>query len=647
MLDTDPTVLARLCDASENHRNRVLDLAKEREDAALGALCHDAPTTGTSPENMGFALFTTLLPSMVTSSPIMEVSSDGTYEERLQAAAIAAAGTQICHKQNLNEALEPAAWDFVFKPYAAMFIEKPRAKMSDLTRKERATMQGRMFEPFDDGGTADDSKSPRATETPRVDNPARWPRLKRLDPRMCGFDYQGGTLAEARFTWHDVKECRKLLRKRAEENSNDWYVDAVEALSVVGDEDYDEVSYRVIYVPGGTIDGTEPKPTQPGTIHTIGRSTEVDQSGTQLGIEVRRPFYWEGHPAGPHIFEGQYTTGSDSFFTTLLLANSDALQMLDAVSFAAHEKIRRHTVKYAYDAAYQAEMEELHNAPDGAFVPLPGLRDGRVLERVETGEIGPAEVNELREVQMNAQRALGLDDAARGLANDKATATAVSVAANTVRTKVQYILSRWERFVRSGMERMAWEIAHDDRVAIRLDERGREDVLRAKLAPLVQQGVLMAQDIEQVITDLKMAPMMYQGGDFANSEDGLDWHSLNIRVDPGSIDGSRGDAAIAKQSVWNQQLMMLGQAAATQPHIDWSTRVRETAIAFGVGNEDRILDRQVLQAMLQMQLAQGSLGSATASGQSADASRQGATLREATGGASSPTGVDPGTYQTS
>jgi hypothetical protein len=44
---------------------------------------------------MGFALFTTLLPSMVTSSPIMEVTSDGTYEERLQAAAIAAAGTQI------------------------------------------------------------------------------------------------------------------------------------------------------------------------------------------------------------------------------------------------------------------------------------------------------------------------------------------------------------------------------------------------------------------------------------------------------------------------------------------------------------------------------------------------------------------------
>jgi hypothetical protein len=93
--------------------------------------------------------------------------------------------------------------------------------------------------------------------------------------------------------------------------------------------------------------------------------------------------------------------------------------------------------------------------------------------------------------------------------------------------------------------------------------------------------------------------------------------------------------------------MMLGQAAATQPHIDWSTRVRETAIAFGVGNEDRILDRQVLQTMVQMQLAQGRFGDATASGQSADAARQGATLREATGGASSPTGIDPGTYQTS
>ena len=92
---------------------------------------------------------------------------------------------------------------------------------------------------------------------------------------------------------------------------------------------------------------------------------------------------------------------------------------------------------------------------------------------------------------------------------------------------------------------------------------------------------------------------------------------------------------------------MLGQAAATQTHIDWSTRVRETAIAFGVGNEDRILDRQVLQGMLQMQLAQGSVGEATASSQSPNAQRQGATLREASGGAASPTGVDPGTYQTS
>ncbi len=649
MIDlTDIPRLARLIQASEGVRDAKLDVAEERMKVAMGAMNEKTEGDLESPENLGFALYSILLPSMVTSSPVFQASSDGDAEERLQAAALGAAGTQMARKMRLHQVLEPCAWDFLMGLYGAMMVEKPKAKMRGLTQQERDTLVGRMANPevIEEG---DEIETPEATSTPRQTVPPHWVTLKRLHPRMCGFDAQVKTLGECRYTWHDVIISRALLEQRAKENSDDWYPDAVEALATHGIHELEEVMYRVVYVPGARLpDGPEPTPSQPGVILTISHTATDDGSQMGGGIEIRRPYYWEGHPGGPHVFEGQYTHGEDPFGLTLLTAHSDALQQLDAVSSRVHDRIRQHSVKYAYDASIQEEVEQLQMAEDGAWVPVPALRDGRVFERFETGEVSQAEVAELREAQINAQRALGIDDAAQGMANSDATATAVSVAANSTRTKVQYILSRWERFVREGMERMAWEIAHDDRVVIRLDERGREDVLRERLMPMVAEGEITRPGLEQYIQNERAEPLIYQGGDFRNEDNELDWYSLDIRIEPGSLDGSLGDQRVAKEIAWNQQLAQLGMAAMQMPFMDWHSRIRDTGAAFGFLNADAIFDRMTLKQMTNMMLAQGAMGQpSTASMEGADPGRTGATLREASGGARSPAGVDPGTFQES
>ena len=645
-LTSDPTKLAQLVHNAARERDERLDALERRELMAMGSMNMDVTTGDMSPENLGFAVYSALIPSMVTSSPVVDARSSGGYFEQLQVSAIGSAVSQIAYKQRMQDALRPAAWDMIFKNYACAFIEKSKADMSDLTKEERAAAKGRLHEgdPVDVGGESDDDPTPRATETPRVQIPARWPRIKSLHPRKCGFDCNQRSLAESRFTWHEVTEDWEDVVDRAGEHPDDWIEDAVLEMSTLRDdmELRQEVRYFVIYVPGATIDGKDPKPNQPGVIYTIA-SDGTGSSAPERGLEIRRPFYWSGHPGGPHIFEGQYVTGEDPFFLGMLSASEDALSLLDSVAMSVRDRIRGHKVVYAFDASRIDEATEIANAKDGEFVAVPGLASGNgIIERMETGQVSPAEVAELREVQNNAAKQVGLDASGRGQADGDATATAVSVAANATASKLSYLTGRWEAFVRECLERMAWEVAHDERIAIRLDEAGREKYLRAQLMELTRMTDLTALDVEQIVADEKREPMFFQGGDFAG-DNGFDWSRLDIFIQPRSMEGAQGEIQAQRIITWAQQLAFLGQQMIAQPHIRWVDIIRDLGKAYGMSEADAIADVDIAQQLTQIQIAQG-MGDPSIAGE-VDPGRQGATLREGRGGARSPAGVDPGSFQ--
>jgi hypothetical protein len=645
-LTSDPTKLARLVHGAEIERDLRLDALARREAISMGAKNLDPTRGDMSPENLGLAVFQAVIPSMVTSAPVMDCRSSGGYFEQLQVAAIASAGTQICYKQKMQDALRPAAWDMMFKDYACGFIEKSTADMSDLTKAERAAASGRLFddEPVDVGGEADDEPAPRATATPRVQIPARWPRIKSLDPHRCGFDCKGRTIGEARFTWHEMVEDWEDIMERASEHPDDWIEEGVLDMHTLREDDElrEEVNYYVIYVPGAVIEGKTPRPNQPGVIYTIASHGQGGKS-PEKGLEIRRPFYWNGHPGGPHIFEGQYVTGKDPFFLGILSGNMDALDMLDSVSMAVRDRMANYKRVYAFDASRVDEATAIAGSKDGEFVAVPGLASGQgIIMPIETGGVTNADGGMLQEVQSNALQQVGIDTSGRGSADPNATATAVSVAANATASKLSYLVGRWDGFVRECLERMAWEIAHDDRIAIRLDEPGREKYLRSQLEPLTQMTDLTAADVEQIVSDQKRHPMFFQGGDFSGDE-GFDWNRLDIRIQPRSMEGAQGEQQAQRIIVWAQQLAFLGQQMVTQPHIRWVDIIRDLGRAYGMSDADAVADIDIAQQLAQIQIAQG-MGDVNL-GSEVDPQGSGATLREGRGGARSPAGVDPGTFQ--
>jgi len=629
--------LAQLVNYSCSIRDEKLDLVKEREIVALGAL---APLGDReeSPENLGFGLFATMIGSMVSAPPECDAVSYGGRKERVAAAALSAATSQIARGTKMVRALEACAWDFWFKPFCAGFVEMAPAKMSDLSQAERAAMAGRLgpapeSEVADAEGSDDDEKTPRATETLIPHVPPHWPRFKRLDPRKCGWDMAVGSFDERRFTFHEVVEERELLLERARESGDDWYAAAIESAPACGIggesqrgtsmEETRYVKYFVIYVPGKTIEGEKPGPNQPGVIYTVS-ATGVDSRGSRVaGMELRRPYYFTGHPDGPHVFGGQYTTGHDAMFLSLLGAAEDSLAMLESVSASLHQRIRDHKVVTAYDSAYEEDAQKLANSRNGGWAGIPGLgeRPGMV-QQFETGAVTPAEVAEYRELQANAQRQLGISNETLGTSSDT-TATAVMQAAQQVDAKVEYLLQRWNRLAGEALERMAFYVATDDRVAVRLDDNGKGSVVRAQLEPLEQSGVLSRQVIEQIVEREKNDPILYQGGDFADGGE-LDWYALDLMVRPSSMTGRQSQAAVQREMAWNQQLAQLGGLMLQMPHIDWASRIKRTGRAMGIPDVDYAVDKELAQQVAQMQLAQGAPTYGTTSQPGMKPSREGA-----------------------
>ena len=600
-------VCTRIRDAEQQRDLRAQRL-KPRELASMGLHNLEDESIDPSVENLGLAVYTLLLPSMVTASPACRISSTGGHLEQVEAAGVAAATSQISRKQRMHEQLEASAWDWFFKPFAAAFIEKAPANMIDRTQGEQDAARGRLGEGEADdvGGEAGDAKSPRANDMPRVQSPARWPRIKALDPSQCGFDCSGRTIAEARFTWHETIEDYEMVKQRAIENPGDWLINGVESMPrcTRSGERLDSnnggyVRYYVVYIPGGVLTDQEPDTDEHGVIYTL--ASQHNSKGEVSGaIEVREPYYWTGIPTGPHIFETQYTSGVDPFGVTLLGGNDESLVMLESTMSSLHQRIRDHKTVFPYDSAYEAEVQPLIKAENGAYVPVAGLREG-VIQTHETSQVSPAEIAEVREMRAAAGRGVGIDEAARGQANAQATATAVSAANAATQTKIEYLLNRWKRFPQKCIEALAWEVGHDGNVVLTLDNGGREAETRARFEAPAQQLGLGKEYVERLIQKQKAESIEFAGGGF-DGKSHFDWNNLDIQLEPHSMDGTSGELALAREMRWNEALSFLGDAAVRQPHVRWSDRIRETGRALGMTDAEAIFDPDMASQVAQVQV---------------------------------------------
>lgn len=607
---TDEDHIMRLVAEAQEDRERKRDIVRRVEAMALGPYGEDYADVGEQPENMAFATAALLLPSMVQ-TPVASVVSHGDTQQRLTAASVQGAVNQIARQSQLHRVLRPCAWDYIMG-WTIGFVESAPAERSDPTDAERAMLDGPLR-----GGIA----TPAGPAEPALRLPAMWPRVSYIHPDRFFFDTKARTQGAWKFCGHSNVENHDVLIERAEADSETWNVGAVKELKAVqspealqyamskGERvvDRDEVLYYVIYEPGGEIEGEARGPWDHGVIHTIAPMVTTAQAGgraTSTGIELRKPYYYTGHPGGPYAFAGQYTHTSDSFPVTALLANLHSVEMLNAVASSIHDRIRKHRVNFAYDLKSKEGVEALIHAPDSTWVGVQNLNEAAI-QTIESGGPTPAEINELGLLQARAAANLALDDAVRGRVDSDATATAVQQVAATTQARTDFLLDGWKLFVGEVLERIAVHVVQNDRFFIRLDDQGRDEVRTAALeaaAPYLADMMgeeLTSADRDRMLQRSRPVAVPFAGGDF--KDDPLKWWDLQLEVRPEAMEPSGLHGTVRQQAI-DGLLQFYAQGMVTMPHVNWKQRAREHFARIGAPGMERHLDEQRASALVGLQV---------------------------------------------
>lgn len=607
----DASEIMQLVDESLRDRERKREIVRRIEDMALGAYNTDGERRE-EPENMAFAVVAITLASMVQ-QPVSSITSDGDQASRMTAAATQGSVNQIARMTELRSTLRACGWDYLMG-WAAAFIEISDAGRSDPTDEERSRITG----PLQSG-----IASPSGQPDPAVRIKPEWVHATYLHPDQFFFDSKARTRTQWAFWGHSVVEDHDDLIERAEADPETWDVEVVKALGTMEDPatlqyamsrgeravDRNKVLYYVVYFPNGKIKGKKPGPWEYGVIRTISPDVSRTFGGESLsssGKEIRPPYYHKGHPGGPWVFAGQYTQTRDSFPITALLANLDSVDMLNAVAANIHDRIRHHTLKFAFDSKQEEAVERIRTAPDGAWVPVPNLKDAAI-QPIETGGPTPSEIRELLLLQQRAAANLALDDAMRGRADPDATATSIEHVAATSNSRAAFALSDWRAFVGAILERFAVHVLMNDTFFLRLDDDGKDEYRRAVLESAIphierQLGVkIMGADRDELLRRARPVAVPYAGGDFKDRPDA--WWDLRLTVRPESMEPDGGFASAVRQQAIDSMLSFYGQAMLTMPHVNWIQRAREHFASIGAAGSERLLDGERASTLVGIQIA--------------------------------------------
>lgn len=604
-----PDKLMRLVDEATRDRETKRKMIRAVEDQALGE--YGDMLKPQQPENLAFATAALLLPAMMR-SPRAWITSSGDMRSRMVAIGAQGAVNQVIRQTSLPDELEPCAWDYC-NGWAAMFVEAAETDRADLTDEERMAVGG-VFA----GGMATPQGPQQSAKRVRPE----WARAKYLHPDQFFHDTKVRTKSEWRFMGHSQIENREDLCERAKAAPDDWIVEEVERLlpsngadtmgyaQIRGERvvDRDEVLYYVVYIPDGKIAGKEREPWDRGVIRTIAPVVSRGMGGPPQaagGIEIRRPYYYKGHPAGPYVHAGQYTHTRDTFPLTAILANQDTVDMVNAATASVYQKIRERKDWFVYDVRHQQLVEDVLRSPNGGWIGLPGFTAGMV-ERLESGGPTQGDLRDLAILQNRAAVALALDDARRGSAPEDATATAVRQAAATAASRSGNLLRNWKKFVGEIAERLLAHVVMSERFFVRLDEPGRDDHRRAVLeaaAPYLERSMglqLTSSDRENVVRGARPQALPIQGGDFSDNEHAWWDLRLEVRVTAGGEEGSL--EAMMREQQLDQLLAFYAQQMIAAPHVNWKQRAAEHFAAIGADGMERLLDEERAGLLVGMQI---------------------------------------------
>lgn len=468
-----------------------------------------------------------MVPRLVHQAPAVTIDTSRGGRQQVLAQALERGLNHWAAASRLHEPLEEIAQDAMFAWGGAFVEEVPNDRMT-LNDAQRAAMKGSHRR----------TKSVAGEYPEDVEKPY-WPRVRRLEPGRWGWDAAASSESQIRFWWHKVTEDKNELMRRARASEDDWYVDRVASMKTTTDRDElgysygqystpdrKQVTYYVVWVPDGEIDGEKPKDDEHGVIYTL--SSEAAAEGV-TGEFIRRPYYFYGPPQGPYCKMGFYRVPRSTVPLSPTVAVYDQADIVARVNQAIVTRIERYKRGVMFDLKDKKDLERIRDAKDDDLVGVSGLtRDGVV--PMELGGATQQDLGHHSWLKEQLQTASGMDDAQRGNVTGQGTATEVAVASESAQHRTGYLVQKWREFVADCIQRVAWYAAHDDRVIFTY--KVEEDQRMAVAEEAVQNGMMPPEDAEAF---MRYGTAMFQGGDFQESGDDLAFEDLDLRIEPYSM----------------------------------------------------------------------------------------------------------------
>lgn len=599
-LSTKPTDLAREVRSACERLKQSESVWQEMVRSYHGRAWENATGMKNEPQYQthSFEFCALMLPKLIHANPRVAMSTTRGGRQAVITGAIERGLNHWASASKLHEPLEAIALDALFWCGGGYIEEVPNERMR-LTKEQREKMSGSLRRPKSIAGDA-----PEDAEQPY------WPRIRRLEPFRWFWDVAAPNEEAIRFYGHKVTADKDDLLRDAQAKKNEkWNVKAVQSMVPTrdyselgyahdGTPDRNQVTYYVMWVPDGKIEGVEPKEDEHGVIYTLACDASSDAE-KMVGDFIREPYYFYGPPQGPYVKAGFYGVPNSTVPLSPLMATRDIAAMLTRVRKANVRGIEKYRRGAVFDLKDKKDIERVENSQDLDLIGVVGF-DGNLaaFERGGLADKGLESEMYLREL---LQTASGMDDVQRGNVTGAGTATEVAIASEGSQERVSFQIGKWKHFVADIFARIAWYAAHDDRIVFtyKVDEDQREQVAEEMLNtldPETNAPMITPQEAEAI---MRYGSMTFSGGDFDKKRKGSDellFGDLDFDVEPYSM--QRRDQRTRKMDTLEalNVLSNFGAAAMQGVPIDFGKVAELLADVYALPELEDVVNRDLAQA---------------------------------------------------
>ena len=474
--------LLREVSEAETFRDRHLNEYRSMIDRYTGPDYTGSASTGSTfdPANSMFEYVSLVLPRLIYDNPTCRVTSRRPIQQRMTAEKMQIALNLWCRSTGFRETMQAIAVDAFFAWGVA------------LTRQQ-----------------------PMAGQSTSSDAPKYLPKVYRINPEHFFVDPAALDLTNCKYMGHKYVCGKHDLLELAKKDKT-YDAKAIEKIaegSGASDlrEGYrssyagyrDEIAVYDVWIPESTPkkDGK-----YHGKIYTFAMNSEAyatDPDDKDYG-QIREPVDYYGPRTGPYSIFGLYTVPNSPYPLSPLVAANPIIRDLNnhyrSITYGAGAYKRLVLV----DSKNRTLAQQIKDSPDLFVIPVDTLDADRVVP-LEIGGITQQQIAYVSDLQSRIDKLSGMSEVHRGEISGDATATEISVAESASGMRMAHMQRQFRAALESVMQKVAWYMFHDDRVAL----------------PLGQEGIELLNEVDPV----------FKGGSGAGN-----YEDLDLEIDPYSVE---------------------------------------------------------------------------------------------------------------